>query len=256
MSKPPVEEQTQQIAPVKQPDQPRDAAVLMDIISRAAGDTNYDLDRMDRLFAMYQAMQKRDEERLFDEAMAIAQATMKSVAADKDNSQTRSKYASYAALDGAIRPIYTEQGFSLSFRTMPVLTENFINLVCRISHKGGASRDVELLIPADGKGAKGGDVMTKTHAIGSAITYGMRYLLKMIFNLAVGDSEDDDGNRAGGQNDSAITSSQAELIRQKLISTGADLTKFLAFFKVESVVDLRASQFRTAMNLLKAKSSG
>jgi hypothetical protein len=29
--------------------------------------------------------------------------------------------------------------------------------------------------------------MTKTHATGSAITYGMRYLLKMIFNLAVGD---------------------------------------------------------------------
>ena len=48
-------------------------------------------------------------------------------------------------------------------------------------------------MPADGKGAKGGDVMTKTHATGAAVSYGMRYLLKMIFNVAVGE-DDTDGN--------------------------------------------------------------
>jgi hypothetical protein len=53
-------------------------------------------------------------------------------------------------------------------------------------------------MPADGKGAKGGDVMTKTHATGAAVSYGQRYLLKMIFNLAVGEV-DDDGNGASGQ---------------------------------------------------------
>ena len=52
-------------------------------------------------------------------------------------------------------------------------------------------------MPADGKGAKGGDVMTKTHATGSAMTYGQRYLVKMIFNIAVG--ADDDGRAAGAQ---------------------------------------------------------
>ena len=36
--------------------------------------------------------------------------------------------------------------------------------------------------------------MTKTHAAGSALTYGQRYLLKMIFNIAIG--SDDDGNAA------------------------------------------------------------
>jgi hypothetical protein len=51
-------------------------------------------------------------------------------------------------------------------------------------------------MPVDGKGARGGDVMTKTHAMGSGISYGMRYLLRMIFNLAI--DQDDDGNAAGG----------------------------------------------------------
>ena len=40
--------------------------------------------------------------------------------------------------------------------------------------------------------------MTKTHAFGSGTSYGMRYLLKMIFNIAIGE-EDDDGNAATGQ---------------------------------------------------------
>jgi hypothetical protein len=48
-------------------------------------------------------------------------------------------------------------------------------------------------MPSDGKGAKGGDVMTKTHATGAAMSYGARYLLKFIFNIAVGE-EDSDGN--------------------------------------------------------------
>ena len=51
-------------------------------------------------------------------------------------------------------------------------------------------------MPADGKGAQGRDVMTRTHATGSAVSYGRRYLLLMIFNIAVG-GEDDDGNAAG-----------------------------------------------------------
>jgi hypothetical protein len=48
-------------------------------------------------------------------------------------------------------------------------------------------------MPADGKGPKGGAVMNKVHAMGAGVAYGMRYLLKMIFNVAVGE-EDNDGN--------------------------------------------------------------
>jgi hypothetical protein len=51
--------------------------------------------------------------------------------------------------------------------------------------------DHRIDMPADGKGAKGGDVMTKTHAMGAAASYGQRYLLKLIFNIAVVVSFDD-----------------------------------------------------------------
>jgi len=72
-----------------------------------------------------------------------------------------------------------------------------VRIVCEVSHPDGHTRRYHLDMPVDGKGARGGDVMTKTHAMGSGITYGKRYLLGMIFNLAV--TKDDDGNAAGGR---------------------------------------------------------
>ena len=39
-------------------------------------------------------------------------------------------------------------------------------------------------------------MMTRTHATATAVTYGRRYLLCMIFNIS---TEDDDGNLAAGQ---------------------------------------------------------
>jgi hypothetical protein len=70
-----------------------------------------------------------------------------------------------------------------------------MRVLCDVS-RGGHVKTYQIDMPADGKGAKGGDVMTKTHAAGAAASYGMRYLLKMIFNVAVGE-DDNDGNGAG-----------------------------------------------------------
>lgn len=128
----------------------------------------------------------------FNESMQRAQSKMKRIGADATNPQTHSKYATYAKLDRAIRPLYSEEGFALSFNTEPPPTPETQRIVCYVT-KGGHTRKYQVDMPADGKGAKGNDVMSKTHASGAAMSYGMRYLLKMIFNVAVGE-DDDDGN--------------------------------------------------------------
>ncbi len=76
-------------------------------------------------------------------------------------------------------------------------------------------------MPADGKGAKGGDVMTKTHATGAAASYGARYLLKGIFNIAVGD-DDRDGN-APPETEKFITEEQVMELRDLAGSRGASM---------------------------------
>lgn len=130
----------------------------------------------------------------FNRAMNAAQAEITRIAPDAYNQQTKSKWATYAKMDGILRPIYTRNGFALSFDTEPMPPEVQITRIkCHVSHIDGHNRTYYQDVPADGKGAKGGDVMTKTHAVGCSDSYGMRYLLKMIFNVAIGE-DDNDGN--------------------------------------------------------------
>jgi hypothetical protein len=173
-----------------------EAETLSQAIIRMASDPRVDIDKLERLIKMQDRAQERTAQIEFDNAMADAQEEMKPIRANMENPQTRSEYADQAALDRAIRPIYTKHGFSLSFSTAEGAPPDCIRLVCIVAHRGGHRQPYQLDMPADGKGAKGGDVMTKTHAMGAAATYGKRYLHGMIWNLAI--SRDDDGNGAGG----------------------------------------------------------
>jgi hypothetical protein len=152
------------------------------------------IDVIERLSALQERAMDRDAEMQFNEAMNAAQTELGRIAPDLTNPSTHSKYASYAALDRKIRPIYTRHGFSLSFDSGDSPLPETVRVICYVSHRAGHTRKYTgPPMPSDGKGAKGGEVMTKTHATGAAMSYGARYLLKYIFNIAVGE-EDTDGN--------------------------------------------------------------
>jgi len=226
-----------------------DSATLLNIISRAAADPAVDMDKMERLLKMHEQVVARNAEQAFNAAMSFAQGKMGRVSADSTNPQTRSKYASYAALDRALRPIYTEAGFSLSFGTGEGAPQDWARVLCYVSHCDGHSRTYHIDMPADGKGAKGGDVMTKTHATGSAMTYGMRYLLKLIFNVAIGE-DDDDGNANDYER---ISETQAADLSALLDEVGADKVKFCAYFKIGKIEELPAKAYKQAVAMTEAK---
>ncbi len=177
-----------------------DAGAIFSIIERAARDPAVDIDKMERLIAMQERVQSNRAQLEFDNAMAEAQEAMRAIKPDGDNNQTKSKYATYAALDQATRPIYSKHGFALSFNTGDATNPAEVRMLCTVSHRGGHRQEYKIDMPADGKGPQGAAVMTRTHATGAAASYGQRYLLKMIFNLAVGDI-DDDGNGASADED-------------------------------------------------------
>ena len=155
------------------------------------------IDVIERLAALQEKARARNDEIDFNDAMNRVQEQIKRIAPDLDNSQTHSRYASYAQIDRKIRPIYSQEGMSLSFSTEDCPIQEHVRVVCFVSLRG-YTRKYQIDMPCDGKGAKGGDVMTKTHATGAATQYGMRYLVKGIFNIAIG-SEDSDGNATNGE---------------------------------------------------------
>jgi len=231
-----------------------DNAAIMAVIARAASDPQVDVDKLERLMAMHERMKAKQDEATFNGAMNEAQRQIGRIATDSDNAQTKSKYASYAALDRVVRPIYTDAGFSLSFDTGRDASPDSVLVLCYVSHKAGHTRTYSVPMPADGKGAKGGDVMTKTHATGAAMQYGMRYLLKLIFNIAIG--KDDDGNGAS-EAKPRITEKQAADLEALIQDVGADRKRFMEFlrlkYKADSIENLAACVYSEVVQAVEAK---
>jgi len=202
---------------------------------------NAGIDVIERLSALQERAQDRDAEMQFNEAMNAAQAEIGRVAPNADNPQTHSRYATYSQLDRILRPIYVKHGFSLSFNSAESPNPEILPVLCYVSHQAGHTRMYRIDMPADGKGAKGGDVMTKTHATGSAMQYGMRYLLKAVFNIAVG--VDDDGNLAGGKvNPNWLSEQRKEIKRCETLEGVKAAFKAAAAVALDEARDLSAYQ--------------
>jgi hypothetical protein len=222
---------------------------MLHALTRAASDPNVDPDKLERIYALLAKAQDKQSEQDFNAAMSRAQSGMGRISADAVNPQTRSAYATYGKLDAKLRPIYTREGFALSFGTGTDAPEGHVRVVCHVSHAAGHTRMYLVDMPNDGKGAKGNDVMTKTHATGSAMTYGQRYLLKLIFNVAIGE-QDDDGN---GASDYPITDEQAATIREWLEAAAVSPAKFCQTYGIDAVPDLPEKKFADALQALKDK---
>lgn len=187
---------------------------VMEIIANAVMSKDVSIDVVERLVAMQRQMGKDEAERDFNDAMNRCQRDMKRINANMENPQTRSKYADYAQIDRAIRPIYTKEGFSLSFSDGEPVGPEMVRIVCYVS-RGGHTRMYHKDMPIVTIGPQGKAVMTPTHATGSADAYAKRYLVKDIFNLAVGE-DDNDGN--GNIPDSTVTSIVAQMESAKTLA--------------------------------------
>jgi hypothetical protein len=245
-----VKPENQQIAPVDQ------ATSILGLIGAASKDPNVNMDKMERLWAMYKEETERQAKVKFNAALGEAQSEIGRVATNKENSQTHSRYADYAAIDRVVRPVYTKHGFSLSFNTGDCALADHMRILCDVAHKDGYTKQYHVDMPADGKGAKGGDVMTKTHAAGSAMQYGQRYLLKLIFNVAIG--LDDDGNGANAKA-ATITEEQAVNMQALLEDIGANKEGFFKYLstkckkEIKAYSDIPAMSYESAIKALEQK---
>ena len=225
---------------------------MVSMIERIMVDPSLPIERVEQAFAFYQKVQADQARKDFTASMVAAQAEMEPVRKDATNPQTRSKYATFEALDAAARPIYSKHGFAPTYRTEISDKLEHVRVVMCLMHIGGHEREYQIDMPADGKGAKGGDVMTKTHATGSAFSYGKRYVFGGAFNL-ITTEKDDDGNAAG--QGPPITEDQVIALRDFIIGTESDETLFCRFLKIAKLSDLPASRFGAAMASLQKKAA-
>jgi hypothetical protein len=131
--------------------------------------------KVERLFAMHKELMDREAEAAFNDAMARAQANIQPIAKDRRNDHTKSMYATLAAINDEITPIYTAEGLSVSFDTysterdkdLPPLDAGKVRVIGFCSHKGGHTRKYHLDGALDDAGKDGTKNKTGIQAMGS-----------------------------------------------------------------------------------------
>lgn len=222
-------------------------APVLQMIERLVVNPDADIDKLERMVAMQERMLNRDAEIAFNEAMRAAQSEMPSIRAISDNNQTNSKYAKLDNINRAIVPVYTNHGFSMSYDTAPSELDGCVKVIAILSHSQGHTRKYHYDLPMDKAGIAGKVNKTDIHARASSITYGQRYLTTLIWNLAIGNDVD------GNQTQEAITEDQRQTLIALADEVKADMTKFLAYFKLSSLDEMPASWYDRAVKALEAK---
>lgn len=191
----------------------QESAVLTSL--QAALEKGVDADSLEKILNMQERILDRQAEQAYTQSMVAAQQEMPVIERNRTNDQTRSKYSDMEQILKTITPIYTKNGFALSFGNADSPHAGHVRVTCDVMHTQGHSKHYYTDTPLDMEGIKGNVNKTQVHGTGSAISYGQRYLTKLIFNLNTGD--DDDGNAAGGDTRSALDITNEWIARMAII---------------------------------------
>ena len=223
------------------------AALPMEDLIRSAIENKVNADALEKLVLLQERVLARQSEQFFAEAMQRVQAKLRPVLKNRRNTQTDSNYVTLEALNRVLVPIYTTQGFALSFGTDTSPIDGFVRIVCDVSHAGGHTRRYHYDLPLDNVGIKGTVNKTGVQASGSTLSYGRRYLSLLIFNVST--TDDDDGNAPI----ETVSDEQAANLQALAEEVAADVPKFCRWLKVERLSDIPAAQYSRAVELLEEK---
>ena len=154
------------------------------------------------------------------------------------------KYGKYEDIDEAIRPLYSAEGFSVSWKTEEGQGGK-IRMVGECSHRQGHSKEFKIDLPHYSMGGKNAILAIASTVLG----YGRRILTTMIFNVRVAGQDTD------GENPTPITEEQCRDLNTALIDTKSDLGRFLKHFGIEKLADLTQGQLTEALQMIEGKRS-
>lgn len=244
---------------------------LLYFAARALEDGSFDADKLTVLLvtqrelvadeARRQREEKAEEARLaYQRAMKLAIDAMPAIVRKTPNSSTNSKYARYEVIEMAIRPIYSEYGFYLTF-SEDVTAGTEIIVECHCVHATSGHKEIFRKSGAlDLNGPKGNPNKTPLHASASTVSYLRRQLTCMIFNVVL-ENEDNDGNRTFADTGELIPPAKVKVLYDLLAQCSSSAPaeaerRFLNVMKLDRLASLRdapAGEFKRLQSALLAK---
>lgn len=189
-----------------------------------ASDPSFDVEKLEKLAELQAKEAHRQDEKEFSRDFANMQAEIPLVIEDKAGNG--SKYATLEKIVATTRQTLQKYGFSTSFETDTTLANDvkqvgdavimtgYVKVKAILRHKTGITTSTELLVPFDFSGSK---KHNSAQAMGSAVSYGKRYTLASLLNIATAD--DDAVQSTSSQ--AVITKAQAD----SLVNSYDDLSE-------------------------------
>lgn len=220
---------------------------------QTAIDKGVDAEQLSKLMDLQERYERNIAAKAYAYAMNRCQNLMPAVVKNAVNKHTGSTYANLEAVNTTIKPIYTAEGFSLSFGEEKCDVPESIRLYVDVIHTGGMTSRHAGDFPIDGAGIKGGQNKTGIQSKGSTISYSRRYLTLMVFNITIAE-EDTDGNREGD----TINRGQLEELHDLIenctrAGVPVQMPAFLKWLNVENLQDLPQREMGRATYELKRK---
>jgi hypothetical protein len=231
-----------------------DAGTIMAVISRAAADPAVNVEKLERLTALYERIKANEAKATYMSALSDMQPRLPVVERRgriviRDKSPTpkiiqSTPYALWDDINEALRPMLHEYGFTLSFRT-GVAPDGRLTVTGVLGHRAGHQEETTMTLAHDSSGSK-----NNVQAVGSSVSYGKRYTATALLNLTFRD-EDDDG-KAGGAPES-ITDEQVKHLRSVIAEVDANEAAFSKYLNVDKLSDLPADAYDRAIAALGKK---
>ena len=208
-----------------------------------AVESGADLEKLAKLLDLQERWQAMEAKKAYHEAMAQFKANAPKVTKDKQNAQYKSMYTTLGNLVNTVNPELSKHGLSASW---DIFQNGIIKVTCKMTHRLGHTEQAEASAPADTSGSK-----NVIQQIKSTITYLKAVTFESICGLASTDANFDDD--ANGATSEPIDEKQEATLEEYIVSVGADRAKFLKYLKVESLSEIKKSDYQKAINALKAK---
>jgi ERF superfamily len=222
---------------------------LMAGIIKAAADPQTDVEKLERLMALYERRASDNARRAFIAALGDCQADLptigKSGSVDLGRGGKGYSYAKWEDICEAIKPILHRHGFALNFKVGA--DDRHVIVTGTLSHREGHSDEATYPLPFDTSGAK-----NPVQAMGSSISYGKRYVANALLNLTSRDGieADDDGRQGPPATSELITQAEITQLQTLIEEAGADHDRFCRYFKIQSLMQFPASRWDDAVALL------
>jgi ERF superfamily len=212
------------------------ASAVLALINRIALDACADVEKLDRVMALYERLKAKEAElqynaakgRILKKLAGIKIVKNRPALYEIENGKPQNgtceafKYAPLEEIDKHLRPLLAEEQMDLSYSDEP-LESGGILIRGRLKHlPSGHYEDSFMPAPLDTTGGK-----SQVQAVGSTNSFLRRYVTCNIFNIVVV-GDDDDGN--GGTIGEAQMQTILDLINKAKVGP-----KFLKYMKAQSI---------------------